>query len=360
MDLWPYFVLGLTSGGLTCLAVQGGLLAMAIARPVSAPSRTSAPKKSLKTKRRNAEAITAVQIAKNPWPVAYFLGAKLIAHTLLGALLGWLGTVVQITPTAQGIMQILAALLMLTTALNMLNVHPIFRYFVIQPPRAFTRLVRNQAKSQEIFTPVLLGFLTILIPCGTTQAMEVVAISSGSPLAGTLIMFAFILGTAPTFFVLGFLATQLRGKVQKMMVVATACLIFILGVVSLDAGLNLLGSPLAPSRIWTSALQITGVTPSGTPIPARLVNGVQTLDINVYSTRYSPNYLVVKRDMPVQIRLITNKTFGCSRAFVIPKLGVQRMLPETGETLIDLPAQKPGTIFFSCSMGMYTGTILVS
>ena len=32
-------------------------------------------------------------------------------------------------------------------------------------------------------------------------------------------------------------------------------------------------------------------------------------------------------------------------------------MPETGETLIDLPAQEVGTLRFSCGMGMYRGQI---
>ena len=38
-------------------------------------------------------------------------------------------------------------------------------------------------------------------------------------------------------------------------------------------------------------------------------------------------------------------------------MGIQKILPETGETLIDLPAQEAGTLRFSCGMGMYRGQI---
>lgn len=68
-------------------------------------------------------------------------------------------------------MQTVAVIFMVGTALNMLNVHPIFRYFIIPPPRFITRKIRNQSKSQDVFAPALLGAFTVFIPCGATQAM---------------------------------------------------------------------------------------------------------------------------------------------------------------------------------------------
>jgi uncharacterized protein len=365
VNLLAYFLTGLTTGGLTCLAVQGGLLATAMARQVAVPISTAQRSEKAKQTRHQPQAArTGIQLAQDPWPVVYFLAAKLIAYTLLGFLLGLLGSIVQITPTVQAIMQIVAGLYMLVTALNMLNVHPIFRYFVLQPPKALTCLVRDQAKSQEVFTPAILGFMTVLIPCGTTQAMEVVAISSGSPISGALIMFAFVLGTSPTFLVLGFLATRIRGQVQKLLVATAVFLIIILGFVSLDNGLTVLGSPLAPSQILASVLGPDEPDAlAAAPIPPSLADGAQVLTINVTNDSwkgYSPNYFEVNSGQPIRLRLVTNETYGCARAFTIPSLSIRKILPETGQTIIDLPPQRPGRLPFSCSMGMSRGLIVIS
>src|SRR5712675_808768 len=123
MDFFLIFITGLTTGGLTCLAVQGGLLASSMTRraevlPVKRPQKT--------LRRHKAIALPTLEISQKVWPVVYFLIAKLAAYTVLGALLGMLGSVLQITPTIQAVMQILIGLFMLATALNMLNVHPIF------------------------------------------------------------------------------------------------------------------------------------------------------------------------------------------------------------------------------------------
>ncbi len=347
-DWWVIFLTGLTTGGLTCLAIQGGLLTTALMKQVpvmSAPAGASSSKQ---------DTYIGIQLSKTIWPLVYFLAAKLFAYTVLGFLLGALGSAVQITPTFQAAMQIAVGLFMLATALNMLNVHPIFRYVVIQPPKALTRLVRAQAKSQEAFAPIVLGLMTVFIPCATTQAMEILAISSRSPLLGASILYLFVLGTTPTFLVLGFLATRLRGKLQSVLTLAAACLIAFLGFFSVNAGLNLTGSPLAPSRILASLFQFN------TPIQASIVDGVQEITITAFDTSYSPDYINAQKDYPIRLRIVTNNNRGCTRLFTVPEFGISEILPETGETVISLPQVQPGNLYFTCGMGMYYGLIQIT
>ena len=62
---------------------------------------------------------------------------------------------------------------------------------------------------------------------------------------------------------------------------------------------------------------------------------------------------------PIKLRLVSENVRSCSRAFVIPSLGVQEILPQTGEVVIEIPAQEAGTEMpFMCSMAMFTGTIV--
>src|SRR3989344_989671 len=175
MNLLVIFITGLTVGGLTCLAVQGGLLASVIAS-----------REEELTKDRKWHAIYAT---------GAFLVTKLIAYTILGFLLGTFGGAINIGGRLQTFMQLAAGIYMVIVALNLLNIHPIFRYAIIQPPRFLTRLIRNQSKSKDIFAPGFLGAMTIFIPCGTNIAMEALAISSASALLGASVMATFILGT---------------------------------------------------------------------------------------------------------------------------------------------------------------------
>jgi uncharacterized protein len=354
MNFGVIFLTGLTTGGLTCLAIQGGLLATTLARPVS----VTVPSRRPGSPQGASQSMVGIQLVQNLSPVVYFMLAKLLAHTVLGFGLGALGSVVQITPLARAIMQLLAGGFMVATALNMFNAHPIFRYIALQPPKRLTRLVRNQAKSTDLFAPVVLGVLTLLIPCGTTQAMEVLAISSGSPLLGALIMFVFVLGTSPTFLILGVLATRLRGSLHTIFAISAAVAIFLLGIAAIDGGLNLLGSPLAPSRIVATVFQPSRLPEIATLARAADVNGVQELVINAQEYGYAPSYATAQKGKPIRLRLQTTNSFSCTRSFVIPSLGIQQILPETGETVIDLPAQGVGILYYTCGMGMYGGAIL--
>ncbi|MBI5931300.1 MAG: sulfite exporter TauE/SafE family protein [Chloroflexi bacterium] len=347
MNLWVIFLTGLTTGGLSCLAVQGGLLATAI----TGQSHTGRQKKL-------HDEVLKMQVAANPWPVVYFLAAKLLAYTALGFLLGAVGSALQISPKTEAVMQLVAAFYMLVTALNLLEVHPIFRYFVLQPPSFLTRRVRNQARQQSLYTPVILGAMTVLIPCGTTQAMMVLAISEGHALVGAAILAVFVLGTSPTFFVLGFLATQLQHRLKLAFNYAAATLIILVGLLSADNALKVLNSPFVPSYTANSALESLGIV-KPEPVYAQDVDGVEEMTIHVEEEAYKPNHWIAKQGKPLRIRLITKDTYGCTLVFTIPEYNVVQFLDTTDEQVVELPPQLPGEINFMCSMGMYTGKIEV-
>src|SRR5258708_2190593 len=183
MNLWLIFLTGLTTGGLSCVAMQGGLLASMIANQ----KEDELKKPTVDTEPKSFDQLDWM-------PVSLFLIVKFISYTVLGFLLGSLGSFFTLSLGVRLGFQIVAALFMLATALNLLEVHPIFRFVVLEPPVFVRKLIRNSTKSRAFFRPAVLGFLTIFIPCGVTQAMQVVAISSGNAFLGALIMAAFVFG----------------------------------------------------------------------------------------------------------------------------------------------------------------------
>ena len=90
------FITGLTTGGLSCLAVQGGLLAGSIASEVE-QSVQNQPASVQRVKVGTAPQPQQMQ-PRASRPILLFLTAKLIAYTLLGFMLGWVGAVLQLTP----------------------------------------------------------------------------------------------------------------------------------------------------------------------------------------------------------------------------------------------------------------------
>jgi uncharacterized protein len=365
-NLIVVFLTGLTTGGLSCLAVQGGLLASSVAY--------QAEQKVQKQQGFGASMLL-------------FLGAKLVAYTILGFLLGWLGSMLQLTPFMRAILQLVIGVFMIGTALRMLDIHPTFRYFALEPPTFLTRYIRRTAKNSrdEIITPLFLGALTVLIPCGVTQAMMALAIGTGDAVQGATIMFAFTLGASPIFFSLAYLTTQLGGKLEARFLTVVALVVFTLGLVSINGGLNLLGRPIMPSPETTSsAPAITQpplfplqpgpqslrnpaqspaqpfLDPVGPPQPGVEGSGTPgtTVTINALDYGYNPPVSRAQAEQPIQLKLVTNKNYSCSRAFVIPALNISHVLPETGVTTIELPPQPAGSVlYFTCSMGMFRGQI---
>lgn len=339
------FITGLTTGGLSCLAVQGGLLASSLAHQIEQDyAGQIGQKKSKQPAPRTNSAL----------PISLFLVAKLVAYTLLGALLGWVGSYLTFSPMTRAILLFAIGIFMVGNALRMFNVHPIFRYFSIEPPKFITRYIRKTAKGTDTATPLFLGFLTVFIPCGVTQAMMATALGTGSMLMGAALMFAFTLGTSPVFFIVAYLTTELGAKLEKAFMRFVAVVVLVLGIYTLDSGLNLMGSPFSlqnMTRNW-SAPQAEVAAPAAPASDGDLI-------LNVQNNGYSPGILRAPAGKDLTLNLVTDNTYSCARDFVIPGLNFYQLLPATGRIQVSIPAQKAGsTLFFTCSMGMYTGQIL--
>jgi sulfite exporter TauE/SafE len=374
LNLLLAFITGLTTGGLSCLAVQGGLLASSLASQVEKDVAAGAAANAARPKRKKGQPVKPKARPQLALPIALFLAAKLAAYTLLGFLLGLVGSAFQLSPVARAVLQIAIGIYMVGAALRMLNVHPIFRFFVFEPPAFLRRKIRKTAAGNtSLATPLFLGLLTVLIPCGITQAMMAVALSTGSPLEGAALMFAFTLGTSPVFFTVAYFATRLGARLEKYFMTFVAVVMLVLGVLAIDTGLNLAGSPFSLTRavngLRSPAAQVE--QPKGdlqtfrpqeveqsAKEPAALGDNVVT--VQVENGGYYPNVVYAKAEKPIQLRLVTDEVYTCAVAFVIPSLNVQELLDPTGEKVIDIPAQASGTkIPFSCSMGMFTGEIQV-
>ncbi len=312
------------------MAIQAGLLTSAITQ--SDPG--------------NSSLISRLKITSS------FLVAKILAYTLLGILLGSLGSFLTISLRLQGWLQVAIGIYMLTTVGRLLNLHPIFNYLVVKPPSWVYRLMKREAKSASIISAGFMGLLTVLMPCGVTQAMMVLAVGSGSALLGAGIMFAFTLGTSPLFFLLGAVTSQLL--TNRKLEIAAATLILFFSVLSINGGLGLLGSIYTLQNFYKAA------TVSSLPVKGSVAGvdqeGKQEATIVVRSSGYSANKTALRSGIPVKLTLLSQNAAGCARAFTIPKLNITKILPANGTETVEFTPARPGRLAFSCSMGMFTGS----
>lgn len=329
-NLWIIFTTGLLTGGITCMAVQGGLLATTMAaRKVDEDTKKSG----------SASAI------------AVFLAAKFIAHILLGLGLGWLGSVMELTPFARGVLLAVTAVYMIGVALAILDVHPFFRRFLIQTPRFLSRYIRAQSKQGEWFTPGLLGLMTVFIPCGTTQAMMALAISTGNPWYGALVMGAFVLGTSPVFFALGMAVAKLGEVMQGSFRRVAAVMILGMAVWSLSSGLSLAGVRLSVGRTVYCALTYCGDSDL-----ADSKGAATEVTVEIKNTGYKVDNRKIKAGEQITLNLVNNGAQSCAQAFTIPSMRISRVVGVGQKDTVTFTAPaKPGVLAFSCGMGMYGG-----
>jgi plastocyanin domain-containing protein len=83
-------------------------------------------------------------------------------------------------------------------------------------------------------------------------------------------------------------------------------------------------------------------------------DGIQYVTIDAKGG-YLPRVSNAKSGIPTKLIVKTNGTYDCSASLVIRAIGYQKILPKTGEEVIDLGTPKAGVpIRGVCGMGMYS------
>ncbi|MEL7656073.1 MAG: sulfite exporter TauE/SafE family protein [Bacillota bacterium] len=286
----------------------------------------------------------------NMSPSILYNSGRVISYTIIGGLVGALGSVVSFSGTGKGIIALIAGVFMVIMGLNMLNLFPGLRRFNPRMPKIFAIKINEQKNSNR---PLYVGLLNGLMPCGPLQAMQLYALSTGDPLKGALAMFLFSLGTVPLMFGLGALSTLLTKRFASRMMTVSAVLVVILGVFMFSNGMALAG--YAVPFTAGSEKQI-GSSSNGAA--AEIVDGVQIVTTKLTSGGYEP--IVVQAGIPVQwnMQAEAGDINGCNNRIVIPEYNIEKSL-EPGDNIIEFIPEKSGVIPYSCWMGMIRSQISV-
>ena len=210
------FIIGLIASVSTCLAIVGGLVLSLSAK------------------------ISQDNVSDTKTFILFHIG-RLISFALLGGLLGVLGNAIGINFTFTAILGLIASIVMLMLGLNLVGVFT--RNKVALPSGIFQKVFSVFRKIEhKTFTPLVIGFGTFFLPCGFTQSMQVVALSSGSFISSALIMFAFALGTLPMLSFLSFgSASFAHGKHAPLFFKSAGVIVVGLGMFAFLTGLVGLG-----------------------------------------------------------------------------------------------------------------------
>lgn len=281
-------------------------------------------------------------------PGLKYNAGRVIAYTVVGGIVGAIGSVISFSGTVKGIVVLIAGVLMVLMGINMLGL-PLLRRISLRMPKILVRKANSARSSKK---PFVVGLLNGLMPCGPLQAMQIYALGTGSALMGALSMMVFALGTVPLMFVFGALSALLNSRFARVMGKVSAVLIILIGFTMLGRGFGLSGVALPPA-----------VTDSGTgDVAVTESNGdeeVQRITSEFSSGQYAP--ITVKQGIPVvwTIRVTEKDLNGCNNPITIPAYGIEKNLVP-GDNLIEFTPSESGVIAYSCWMGMIRSTITVT
>lgn len=278
--------------------------------------------------------------------ILYNLG-RVTAYTVLGGIIGGVGSVFNLSLGLKSGIMIFAGIFMVIMGLNMAGFN-ILRKLHIRLPWSSCAL-KSRVKS-----PFVVGLLNGLMPCGPLQTMQIYALGTGSIIKGAASMFFFSIGTVPLMLAFGMITGILSKGYTKRILKLSGILVVVLGVIMSNRGLALSGMNIPSMMSFKGSSKVNQNT---APFKAEVENGVQIIRMSANYSGYVPNVLYVQKGMPVKWIINGEQLTSCNNAINVPSLNIQKKLKQ-GENVVEFtPGDKD--INFSCWMGMIRGVIKV-
>lgn len=294
-------------------------------------------------------------------PLLYNLG-RVISYTVIGGVVGGIGSVLFLSETVKAILLSLAAVGMLLMGLSMLGWLP--WWLTPRMPRFLTMKIGKKSAGKG---PLVVGLLNGFMPCGPLQAMQLYALATGSILTGALSMFLFSLGTVPLMLGAGALFSTLKGKFAFVIQRVSAVLVVFFAVVMATNALSLFGVR-APTALEAAPSATAAVEEASDPLlqqaldkgylPATIEGDVQRIQANLDPSVYP--FIIVQKGIPVELTITAEEgnITGCNQTVVFPTFDVKKTL-SAGDNVIKFTPNETGLISYTCWMGMLDGRILV-
>jgi plastocyanin len=191
----------------------------------------------------------------------------------------------------------------------------------------------------------VLGAATFFLPCGFTQAVQIMALTSGSAVAGALLMGAFALGTAPGLLAAGRASSAAAMANAPAVLRGIGVVVIAFAVVTVSGAAKTLVPTLGVAAV-TATERTANVIDSG---------GSQHAAVDVVTSGYAPANTVVYVGEPVTWTLEPT-IVSCAGLVDASALGVGTFDAVSEPATVTFTLDTPGTYAYSCRMGMYSGT----
>lgn len=335
-----FFLFGLLAGVSSCAALVGGIV-------------LSLSKQWLSSYRDSDSTLNKAE------PHFLFNLGRVVGYAGFGAVLGMAGNFFRLSPVVSAMLVIGVSLVMVLLGLQMVGVKAL-RNFQIRLPKSITGNLADESNFQGRFAPLLMGALTFFLPCGFTITAQALALASGSPLQGAMIMGLFALGTVPGLLAIGLSSVKFYSnpKSSKQFSLIAGMLVLFFAAFNINSQLSVLGVSnindlvSVPSNSNPSAQAVGELPP--------LVNGQQIVKISASSSGYVPDRLRLRANTPTRWEVTANNISGCTNAIISRSLFDGQIDLVDGTTSVkEFTSPQPGVYKFSCWMGMVSGVVEV-
>jgi len=329
-------LLGLAAGVSTCMALVGGLV-LALSASYQA---------------RRAEACLTDGGLTAMRPALVFIAGRIAGYALFGAMLGVIGASVAMPPQVTAVMMIAVAIVMTLLGTRLTGLSPrIAAWSPTLPMGVGQRLGLGDgtAGAYSDTRAAGLGAASFFLPCGFTQAVQIYALSTGSPMFAGLLLATFAIGTAPGLLALAGLPVVVPSTARPTLLRLVGVVVIGFAFVNGSAGVRLSGLAIPSFGIES----VSAAVPAG-PV----VDGKQNLHTYQDLKGYRPGNVTIYAGIPTTWTIESTNTATCASFIRIPALGLAGALRK-GPNTVELPPLRAGTLSYTCSMGMYSGQITI-
>lgn len=337
-------IVGLTAGFSTCMALIGGLV-------LSVASKYA----------ENHPTETALQKFK---PHLFFNAGRILSFIVLGAVIGWIGSAFSLKGSLLGFLTLVVGFVMLALGLQLTELFPRITKGLTLPSgiAKFFGIKKREQREYSNKNAFLMGGATFFLPCGFTQAMQLLAVSTGDPVQAAIIMGAFAIGTAPGLLSLGGLTSIVKGAFAQRFFRIVGVAVVAMALINLSNGYTLMGlnrfvDKLKPSFSTTSQEDKASASTSASTAGATILN-------TTYRSRgdISPRTFTAKVGQKTTLVVdVKDEGQGCMGTIMIIGLDETPQLLRKGKKLeLTFTATEPGKYTIACAMGIPRGSITVT
>lgn len=322
-------LMGLTAGISTCMALVGGLV--------------------LGISARHAERYPSASSVQRFRPHMFFNAGRIVGFTILGLFIGAIGGFFQLSGSVLGWLMIGVGIVMMVLGLSLTGVFPRLKSFSL--PSTFARyfgVEEHRRKEYSWHGAFFAGVITFFLPCGFTQAMQLMAISSGNPFTGAVIMGMFAVGTTPGLLGVGGLTSVVKGAFAQTFFRTTGVLVVALAFVNLSGGVTLANIRLPEFRTLTSTQTISA--------DAKRLETTFAVKSDIQPAAFTTKV----GQKTALVVAVEEEGQGCMGTIMIPGLFDKPLLLQQGKQLVlEFTPMSMGVYTITCAMGIPRGTITV-